>query len=251
METLFIGTNVIFLSETESTNSYAIELLKNVKVINGTVVHTYNQTKGRGQRGNTWMSENARNLTFSVILTNDILGSFNQFYLSKIAALACYDLMAHYLNSSQFDIKIKWPNDILVNAQKIGGILIENVFNGQKLQYSVIGIGLNINQLNFDGIANATSIAKLSSEINIDEALKVFYRYLEKYALFLKQQKLDVINELYFASLYGYKSILPFKLNQQVINFFLDGVNTDGKLKLLDEKKQICLFDNKEIEFIL
>ncbi len=250
METLFIGTNVIFLSETESTNSYAIELLKNVKVINGTVVHTYNQTKGRGQRGNTWMSENARNLTFSVILTNDILGSFNQFYLSKIAALACYDLMSHYLNSSQFDIKIKWPNDILVNTQKIGGILIENVFNGQKLQYSVIGIGLNINQLNFDGISNAISIAKLRGEINIDEALKAFYRYLEKYALFLKQQKLEAINELYFGRLYGYKTIIPFKLNQQVVNYFVDGVNVDGKLRLLDEKKQIYLFDNKEIEFI-
>ncbi len=250
METLFIGTNVIFLSETESTNSYAIELLKNVKVINGTVVHTLNQTKGRGQRGNTWVSENARNLTFSVILTSDFVGTSNQFYLSKVAALACYDLMAHYLNTSQFDIKIKWPNDILINSKKAGGILIENVYNGQKLQYSVLGIGLNINQLNFDELANATSIAKLKGEVNLNEALKIFCSYFEKYLLQLKQRKLDLLNELYFNHLYGYKQLIPFKLNGQQANYFLDTVNEDGKLVLLDEKKNVFLFDNKEIEFV-
>lgn len=250
METLFIGTNVIFLSETESTNSYAIELLKNVKAMNGTVIHTLNQTKGRGQRGNTWMSENARNLTFSVILTSDFVGITNQFYLSKIAALACYDLMAHYLNTSQFDIKIKWPNDILINTKKAGGILIENVYNGQKLQYSVIGIGLNINQINFDELANATSIAKLKGEVNLNEALKIFCSYFEKYVLQLKQRKLDLLNELYFNQLYGYKQLIPFKLNNQLVNYFVDNVNVDGKLVLLDEKKNVFLFDNKEIEFV-
>ena len=166
METLFIGSNIIFLPEVDSTNSYATELLKNVNIAEGTVIHTAHQTQGKGQRGNSWEAQIASNLTTSIVLKPSFLELKNQFFLYQITALACYDLMAELLNNSQYDIKIKWPNDILVNKKKIAGILIENVITHSTLNYSVIGIGINVNQLLFTDGINATSLKKLS-HINV------------------------------------------------------------------------------------
>src|ERR1043165_9220886 len=149
MSTLFIGQNKVFLPETHSTNSYAIELLKNVNAIEGTVVYTHKQTQGKGQRGNSWIAEPQRNTTLSLILRPVFLNSKNTFYLSKITALALHDLLTEILDVGQFDIKIKWPNDILVNSKKIAGVLIENSILNEHLQWSVIGIGINVNQDNF------------------------------------------------------------------------------------------------------
>ena len=128
METLFIGKNLLFLHDVESTNTYAMNLLRNVNVIEGTVIHTDNQTNGRGQRGALWTSNIAQNITSSIILKPTFLPIDNTFYLSKISALAVYDVLTDILPNSQYDTKIKWPNDILVNQQKIAGILIENNF---------------------------------------------------------------------------------------------------------------------------
>lgn len=128
METLFIGKNLLFLHEVESTNTYAMNLLRNVNAIEGTVVYTDNQTHGKGQRGANWGSEIAQNITASIIIKPHFLNIDNAFYLSKISALAVYDVLTELLPNSHNGIKIKWPNDILVNQQKISGILIENNF---------------------------------------------------------------------------------------------------------------------------
>src|ERR1700741_5411456 len=159
METLFIGQNLVQLDAVASTNTYAMQLLKDVKVIEGTVITAENQTEGKGQRGNTWKAEPSMNLTFSVVLFPDFLSSSDHFYLSKITALALYDSLSELFDPSQHDIKIKWPNDILVNEEKIAGILIENVFRLGKLQQSVVGVGLNVNQEDFSALKNrATSV---------------------------------------------------------------------------------------------
>src|SRR5215211_2478906 len=104
METLFIGANLIFLPEVDSTNSYAIELLKNVNLPEGSVIHTANQTSGRGQRGNVWNTRPGSNLTVSVVIKPTFLDLKHQFYLYQITALACYDVMTEILDEGQFDI---------------------------------------------------------------------------------------------------------------------------------------------------
>ena len=154
METLFIGKSLLFLHEVESTNTYAMNLLRNVNPMEGTVVYTDNQTKGKGQRGAVWTSKIGQNLTLSVILKPQFLGQNNTFYLSKISALAVYDVLTDILLTSQYDIKIKWPNDILIKHRKVAGILIENSFATNTLQYSIIGVGLNVNQQDFDNMCN-------------------------------------------------------------------------------------------------
>src|SRR5688572_20998788 len=116
MDTLFIGKNPIFLPHTDSTNSYAIGLLKNVNLPEGTMVHTAFQSNGKGQRGSAWTSEPLSNLAVSFVLKPTFLALKNNFYLYKVAALACFDTLSEILGKRQFDIKIKWPNDMLVNG---------------------------------------------------------------------------------------------------------------------------------------
>ena len=134
MNTLFVGQTMINLAETDSTNTYANNLLKQGLVNEGTVIITEHQTKGRGQMGNTWLAKKGENLTFSVVLHPVFLSADKQFYLSKITALAVFNTLTEFIDASQHDIKIKWPNDILVNKKKIAGILIEYIKlpNGSK-----------------------------------------------------------------------------------------------------------------------
>lgn len=254
METLFIGKNLHFLHEVESTNTYAMDLLRNVNAIEGTIVYTDNQTKGRGQRGSVWNAEIASNITASVILKPKFLSIDKSFYLSKISALAMYDLLSEILPNSQYDIKIKWPNDILVNRKKIAGILIENSFNNQFIQNSVIGIGLNVNQVDFNEL-NTTAISLriiAQHEFNRNDLLMKIAGYLEKWYLILKQQKFELINQHYSDCLFALNTQMKF--NDELMNFFnatVKGVEEDGKLKLELESGICRLFEVKEVKMHL
>lgn len=251
METLFVGRNIIFLPEVNSTNSYAITLLKNVNVAEGTVVNTANQTNGKGQRGSVWNTDVASNVTASVILKPVFLDLKKQFILYQIAALACYDLMAELLNSSQFDIKIKWPNDILVNEKKIAGILIENGVLNSRLNYSVIGIGININQVNFDQSINATSVKLLmSKDHKPDEILKQLCPHIEKYYLMLKNHKEARINEMYLDRFYKKDQWQDFEIGKEIKKMMVMGVGENGLLMLHDNDGKGKEFDVKEVKWI-
>jgi len=251
METLFIGRNLIYLPEVYSTNSYATELLKKVNVVEGTVIHAANQTKGKGQRGNSWSVEAASNLTASVVLKPNFLELKNQFYLYQITALACYDVMAELLGNSQYDIKIKWPNDILVDGKKIAGILIENVITHSLLNYSVIGVGINVNQTEFYELINAISLKTLKGEtFNVKSVLKLLCKHLENYYLKLKNNKLNFICEKYLQHLYGLNCRINFEILGIQKTCLIKGINNSGLLVLADEKGEETSFDLKEIKWI-
>ena len=132
--------NIIKKNQISSTNTVAIELLKKEELPEGTIIWADEQTKGRGQRGNSWESEPGTNLTISIILFPHFLKAEDQFLLSKVTSLAITDYLANRFNQ----VTIKWPNDIYVANDKIAGILIENSIIGSSFEYAVIGIGLNI-----------------------------------------------------------------------------------------------------------
>ena len=254
MQTLFIGKNLLFLHEVESTNTYAMNLLRNVNVIEGTIVYTDNQTKGRGQRGTVWSSNIGQNIISSIILKPTFLSIENSFYLSKITALAIYDLLTDILTSSQYDIKIKWPNDILVNQQKIAGILIETNIANTAIKEVVIGIGFNVNQIRFDEFERfATSLRLLTAhDFDRELILNLLCEKIEKWYLKLKQQKLVFIDDSYLAVLFGMNKTIPF--NDSVGNRFegkIIGVSNNGKLKiqLSNSVEKEC--DMKEVKFLI
>jgi len=254
METLFIGKNSLFLHEVESTNTYAMNLLRNVNTIEGTVVYTDNQTHGRGQRGAVWTSKIGQNITLSVVLKPHFLSINDTYYLSKISALAVYDVLTEILSSSQYDIKIKWPNDILVNKQKIAGILIENNFATNSIQHSVMGVGLNVNQDEFGDFERTATSLKLvlNKDFDRNEVMRLLFSKLEKWYFKLKEQKHELIDASYLNVLFGVNQTIEFEDVQQLkFKAKLIGVSHMGKLMLELEDKTLKEFDIKEVKFLV
>ena len=187
--------DIIWLGSTDSTNKEAKRHISEID--NLSVLSAFRQTSGRGQRGNIWSSEAGENLTFSIILKfpepesnlseeNPLksIRAYDQFVLTEIASLSVVKFLSDY----GVQAKIKWPNDIYVGSRKICGMLIENSVRGELLSSSIIGIGLNINQRNFDvNIPNPTSLAILSSSEGFDirrcleKFIDIFLTYLERY----------------------------------------------------------------------
>ena len=245
-----IGENIIYLSEVNSTNLYASQLIKDNKFSEGTVVVAQNQTSGKGQAENKWVSENGKNLTFSVILTPVFLSAERQFLLSKIVSLSIIDFLNKF---SILDISIKWPNDIYVGNKKIAGILIENSIKGLKYDTSIVGIGLNINQTQFSAdIPNATSLKiLLNKDFDLKECLNSLLEKLETWYDQLKLQNYQLIDDEYLNSIYNFNKFLPYIYMYQKITARIIGVNKYGKLQLEKEDNTIIDCDFREIEFTI
>jgi BirA family transcriptional regulator, biotin operon repressor / biotin---[acetyl-CoA-carboxylase] ligase len=233
LNTLFIGHPVKMLEQVNSTNTFALDLIRESAPAEGYVVWAKNQLAGRGQRGSKWASEPGTNLTFSVVLCPHFLSINEQFQLTKSVALAIAGFVSHCLEDSS-DVKIKWPNDIYVKNCKIAGILIENVLEQSLIKYSVTGIGLNVNQLVFDpSLPNPISLKALTGkEFNPDDCLKQLCSFIEKYYLDLRAGNYKQLDEAYHNLLYRRGIEGSFKLNGELIKGEIEGVNAMGHLIL-------------------
>lgn len=252
LETLFIGQHLIHLQDVDSTNNFAANLIKQTKVVNGTAILADNQYSGRGQTGNKWQSEAGKNLTISIILQPKI-DIKNQFQISKITCLAIVET----LNEYRIESKIKWPNDILVEKRKICGILIENSLQSTKISNSIIGIGLNLNEV-FQKRNNAVSMLELTGkEIDRMEFLRKLFHKLEKWYLMLENGKNILIDEHYHTLLYGLDEELEYDDGVLApgewlrVNGVLRGVNELGQLKIEMDGGKIRFFNNQEVKFVL
>ncbi len=205
MESLFIGQNLIELNSVDSTNSYALELMKNSLPVEGSLIYAHTQTGGRGQRGKQWQSEPNSNLTFSIVLYPNLTVA-EQVYLTKVVSLGITDYLdsikefesRHPQGVSQtksLKARIKWPNDIYVGDKKIAGILIENNLKGEQVVSSVAGIGFNVNQMKFDGLDSAVSLRMLTGfDFGLSECLSGLCGRIEARYLQLKTNKKDLLD---------------------------------------------------------
>lgn len=156
-----IGERIITLGSVDSTNNYAADLLAGGGMHHGTVILAHEQTAGRGQRGRTWRSGEGLDLTASVILVPDHMRVSDQFALSKMVAVAVHDVVAATLigvGRDPGEVRVKWPNDVLVGRRKIAGILIKNEIMGSLIRTCVVGIGLNVNSKEWEEDLMATSL---------------------------------------------------------------------------------------------
>lgn len=243
-----IGKNIIVKNEIESTNNYAKQMVSD-KPEEGTVVLAHYQFKGRGQQGNFWESEPGENLLFSIIFYPSFLDVAMQFYLSKAVSFALFE----YISDVVADVKIKWPNDIYVGNKKIAGILIENAVKGNHLDYSIVGIGLNLNQNKFYSEApNPVSLAQLTGiEFNKEEQLKKLLKAIEKWYSILQNQQLKEIDSAYLKNLYAFKQWRKYRVGTKELTGWIKGVGEFGQLQLEFRSGVIKEFMFKEIELVI
>lgn len=245
--TLFVGQQLYYLPVCESTNSEAQQLLIKNKATEGCTVLTSEQTNGRGQRGNTWEAEPGKNITLSVILSPVFLPVRQQFYLNMAVSLAVLDLLHAY---GATDAQVKWPNDLYVKDKKLGGILIENTINSYSLQHSIVGIGLNINQLGF-GVDTATSLAALTgASINLEEVTCRLLELLEKRYIELRSVRHAKLKYEYLQALYRYQEMHQFIVDGKRTQGCIVGVDEEGRLGV-ELDGELRFFGFKEIAFVI
>jgi BirA family transcriptional regulator, biotin operon repressor / biotin---[acetyl-CoA-carboxylase] ligase len=246
LKTLFIGQVLMNLSQTESTNKFGSELIRSQKVFEGMVINSNEQTSGRGQRGQSWHSEKGKNLTFSVILKPAFLTIENQFQLSKCVALAIADFISIF---EVKQVKVKWPNDIYVNGRKIAGILIENQIKNGKISYSIVGIGININQIAFPVESKNPTSLKIITGIDfaLDNCLELICSCIEKRYLELRSGA--IIDNEYLSKLHQFGEWQNYESEDKIFSGKIIGIANNGKLRM-ETVNEIKEFDLKEISFI-
>ncbi|MDO7849354.1 biotin--[acetyl-CoA-carboxylase] ligase [Hymenobacter sp. M29] len=228
-QTLFTGQQLIWLPACPSTNSEAQALIVQNRASEGCTVITDFQSAGRGQRGNQWEGAPAENLMLSVVWQPTFLAAAQQFRLSQAVALGVHDWAAKLLGPDP-KLRLKWPNDLYYGDQKVGGILIENTLSGPKIQYSIIGIGLNINQQEF-AVRTATSLAKLTGRVyNRAIVAARLLEFLERRYLQLRAGQTDQLRQDYLRVLYRYQETHFFEVNGQTVLGQIVGVEEDGRL---------------------
>ncbi|MCD7899897.1 MAG: biotin--[acetyl-CoA-carboxylase] ligase [Bacteroides sp.] len=238
---------MIHLTETDSTSNYLIQLSSAQQLEEMFVVLADFQTAGKGQRGNSWESEKGKNLLFSIIFYPTFLPIRRQFLLSKAIALAIKEA----LDSFTPGFSIKWPNDIYWKDKKICGILIENELMGSKIEKSIAGIGININQQIFYSPApNPVSLRQITGKEH--DPVKVLDIILEKLRLYyelLKKGETDKITTNYHQSLFRKEGFHLYADNKGSFEARICEVEDAGILVLEDKEGKIRKYAFKEVSY--
>ncbi|HET8859504.1 biotin--[acetyl-CoA-carboxylase] ligase [Marivirga sp.] len=246
--TLFIGKQVVSLPSCHSTNDLMAQMSAKKQLYEGAIINTKHQTKGKGQRGNQWNSPEGKNLTFSVFLKPQFLKAAQQFELNRMVSLALVDVIRNL--SSEAKVFVKWPNDLILNKKKVAGILIENSINQNGISESIIGIGLNVNQLD-DLLSTATSLSReFKKEFDLDKILLEIIQRLEHYYLILRSGDFQFIHELYESKLYLKGKVAFYEDSTGKFNGIIRKVNADGVLEIEDASGVFKKYQFKEVRLL-
>jgi len=246
---MIIGSNLLFFENLPSTNIHAADLLKKSKLPEGTIVYTNYQSAGRGYSGNKWESEDGKNLLISIILYPSFIKPEDQFLISMAISLGICDFLMRFIP----DCSIKWPNDIWVNNDKIAGLLIESSLIDNTIDFTVAGIGININQREFlSNAPNPVSLSFLSgSTFNLRSCLKMLESDLDKrYKQLISGNSVQIKKE-YVSKLYRLNEWCKYRDINSTYTGRILAVGDYGMLKIEKQNGEILEYAFKEIEFIL
>ena len=207
------------------------------------------QTKGRGRNGNVWSNEPSLNLAFSIYKRFSDFKIDKKFMLNVITSISVYKTLEKY---NLGNLTIKWPNDIMAGNKKISGILIENNIRGNRIKYSVIGIGININQSKFKNLPDATSIFIETGKLNSVETIaQELQKKLEKNFERFKINEFELIKN-YNSLLYRKNETSNF-LAKDMSKFWgeIIKVGVNGEITLRESNKQFSKYSEDEIKLII
>lgn len=240
-----IGQKIIHLDTVDSTNNYTANLQKEGKIQHGTVILADEQTAGRGQRGASWTSNAGENLLLSVFLTPDNLSVNDQPALTHFISLSLID----FLRKIGISGKIKWPNDIYVNDQKIAGILIENSIRSARIAETIIGVGFNVNQRMFDGVRATSLSIQTNQHFQINDVL--FSWILEMNSLWAELNKgnLVTLKSRYKEELYLLDEMAIYSDLTGEFEGIVRDVDDNGYL-ILEKGYELKKYDLKEIKLV-
>ena len=241
--------HIIKLNATDSTNSFLRKLSAEEIIEDYTVVRADSQTDGRGQLGTIWDSQTSKNLTFSVYRDLTKMQLESPFLISIVTSLAMVKALKQF---SVPKLYVKWPNDILSEGKKICGVLIENVIKQNEIKASIIGIGLNVNQTQFDNLPQASSLRLISGNVfNLDEILNSILKYLKVYFEYLEKGEFDLLKRKYEKHLFRKNKPSTFRgTDGALFSGYIKGILDTGSLQVLVEDNIIKEFDFKEVSLL-
>jgi BirA family biotin operon repressor/biotin-[acetyl-CoA-carboxylase] ligase len=242
------ANHLTILTSVDSTNNYAMGIVRDGLAKHGAAWFSYEQTHGKGRRGKLWKAEKGKNIILTIVLSTRFLTVYQQFYLSVAVSLACLEFYKKYAGD---EAKIKWPNDIFWNDRKAGGILIENVIKGNNWQWAIIGIGININQTEFsvDGVFVPVSLKQISGrEYDIIALTNELYEMVMKKYDALKNKQFDKMLIEYNQILFGLGKKVKLKKDNVVFETTIKGVSPQGKL--ITDSSMEKQFDFDEVEWL-
>lgn len=244
-----VGKVLLDYKALPSTNVQALDLIEQNQAEEGMVISARAQTHGRGQRGALWQSNPGDNVTISVILKPSFLAIEDQFYLSKAVSVAVHSVVAQHLPANT--VRIKWPNDIYVDDRKVAGILIQNIVQGKFINWSVVGIGLNVLQIQFtDELKNPTSLSLEGAQpVDPVSVRSEICTQLEHYYRSLHRDKTS-LDSIYASLLYRLgKEIVFVRPNGTQFMGSIDGVSVSGALIVSAQGGRQHSYSIKEISY--
>ena len=233
----------------DSTNAY-LQRQQSECDIRNWVVSTEEQTAGKGMGSNGWESEVGKNLTFSLAVDMSFLPAERQFLLSEAVPLGIVEVLDTVLPADK--ISIKWPNDLVYENRKLAGILINSTIKANMMDVSIIGIGLNVNQMQFqDWPTHPISLKMITGQTY--DLQPLMEQIADRILIKVEQLKSDpaIIEQEYLKRLFRYQTWADYEVDGKVLRLFMTGIDVFGRLQLVDEAQQSYLFDIKEIKFVL
>lgn len=236
-------------TQLDSTNAY-LQRKQSECDIRNWVVSADEQTAGKGMGSNGWESEAGKNLTFSLALDMSFLPAERQFLLSEAVALGLYEALCPLIPKEK--LSIKWPNDVFYENRKLAGILINSTIKANMMDVSIIGIGLNVNQMQFqDWPTHPISLKQITGK---DYDLQLLLEQTAAYILIKVEQlksSSTALEQNYLKRLYRYRTWAKYEVDGRKLRLFMMGIDAFGRLMLIDEDNNPYCFDIKEIRFLL
>ncbi|SQH73721.1 Bifunctional protein BirA [Porphyromonas crevioricanis] len=236
-----------------STNTYIRdELARGVRYSSPTTIVVDAQPGGRGQQGNTWYTPRGENITLTTYLETNLKAT-EQFFISELVALVALETVKTYLPESD-KLSLKWPNDLYYGDRKLGGILIEHSITGDGLDYSLLGVGINVNETSFPtNLPNPISIRQISGySHDITTLVEHYCQTLDLYVAMLETAKgLDCLHQEYLCHLYRREGYHPYVGGGSQFFARIERVLPNGLICLEEEGGQRRMFAFKELQFVL